>query len=412
MLNKLSYDGRGYRFLLIFGTITLLAYQFYGAAFLNQFIIKLSCTLLVLGMIVYVGKQITTSKRNIPFYNLFRWITFGVFFSIVLTWIFKGQSIPLSFTVSARNVLQIIIFFFLWKIKPSQKILEKYILGFGFLYIILWCYAMTKIPEVVFGDMGKNDSFDISRGIIRVNFVGRGNLILAFFLCLNRFKVTQLTKWLLFAFIFFVFNVLQLTRQLILWPMAVGVVYLLWNRRNWCVGIIAVVFTLYFTLPTIELSDRSVLGAMINLTEQQIENQQDGDDVRIREYEYFFSEWHDNLVTFLFGTGQPHGASNFGLWYKQNVMDGLNFYLSDVGYASMFAYYGLIGLFFWIILYVKGVFFKISCSLTYTRMWLAFMILANLAAAWYEKPDFLIPTLICFYLIGQDKFRNNYKTDL
>lgn len=405
MSNSLSYDKRERRFLLQFGVITLLAYQFYGAIFLNQFLIKLSCTLLVASIIVYVWKQIAISKKNIPFYNLSRWLTFVVFFSMAMTWIFKDQSIPLSFTVAARNTLQIVLFFYLWKVKPSRDALEKYIIGFGFLYIILWSYAMIKLPELVFGYIGEEGTFDESRNMIRINFVGRGNLIFAFFLCLNKFKYTQLKKWFLLAVLFFAFNAFQLTRQLILWPMLVSIVYLLWNSRKWCFLTIIIVFSLYLYIPTVKFSDDSVIGSMINLTERQVESQKSGeDDVRIRAYSYFFTEWHDNPITFLFGTGQPHGASTFGLWYQQKVNDAQKYFLSDVGYASMFTSYGLIGLLLWIMLYTKGILFKTSRELSYTQMWFAFMILANIAAAWYEKPDFLIPTLICLYLMGHDKY--------
>ncbi|MBQ8672677.1 MAG: O-antigen ligase family protein [Bacteroides sp.] len=329
---------------------------------------------------------------------------------MVMTWVFKGQSIPLSFTAIARNTLLIILFFYLWKVKPSRDVLEKYIIGFGFLYIILWSYAMMKIPEVVFGDMGEDGNFDESRGMIRINFVGRGNLIFAFFLCLNKFKETQLKKWFLLVILFFVFNVFQVTRQLILWPMIVGLLYLLWNKKKWCFLAVMAAFALYLFIPTVKFSDDSVIGSMINLTEQQGKDQKRGeDDVRIREYKYFFTEWHNNPVTFLLGTGQPHGASEFGLWYQYKVEKGQKFYLSDVGYASMFALYGLMGLLLWGVLYLKGAFFRVSESLAYTRMWMFFMILANIAANWYEKPDFLIPTLICFYLMGQNKI--NTKTN-
>ncbi len=406
--SNIANSRREYRFLLLFSIITLLAYQFYGAVFLNQFLIKLSCTLLVAGIAVYVWKRIVVSKKNIPFYNLCRGLTFVVFFSMVMSWIFKEQSIPLSFTVASRNVLQILLFFYLWKVKPSQDALEKYILVFGFLYIILWSYAMMKVPEIVFGHMGEDGIFDESRGMIRINFVGRGNLIIAFFLCLNKFKNTNLKKWLLLAALFFVFNVFQVTRQLILWPVIVGIGYLLWNRKKWCFGVITFVITLYLFLPTLKFSDDSIWGSMINLSERQAKSQQSGDDdIRIKAYRYFFSEWHDNPLTFLLGTGQPHGASKFGLWYQNKVMVGQNYFLSDVGYASMYASYGLIGLLLWVILYIKGVKLKVSRTLDYTRMWFAFLILANIAAAWYDKPDFLIPTLICLYLMGQDKI--NYK---
>lgn len=391
-------------FILLFGFMTILAYQFYGAHFMNPFVIKFSCTILIAFLLLYTNKYLLINRNDIPFYNITRTIFFSMLCAMLMTFLFKGQSIPLSFTIMARSALQILFFFFLWKCKPSRSELETYIIIFGFLYIILWCYAMYKFPTITFGDLTSSGEFQ-ERGILRINFVGRGNLIIAFFICLNKFKVNvkDNIKWIMLSIIFFIFIVLQTTRQLILWPFVIGLLYLVWENKKMFFIFCIIIVICFFVAPEIKFSDDSLVTALLNQTESQLDNQRLGqDDIRVLAYKFYFTEWHDNVLTFLFGTGMPHGASDFGRWNFLYVNERLRIFSSDVGYAQMFEMFGLFGLFLFVRLFIKGVSSIVSPSLAYTRLWFFFMIPGNIAAAWYIKPDFMIPTVICLYLMGQD----------
>lgn len=389
-------------FLIQFSIITLFAYQLYGGHFFNQFLIKISCNILILLLLLYTFKYLIKSRDSLPFYNIVRTFLFVALCSILMTYIFKGQSIFLTFNLYTRGALQILIFFYLWKTKPNKEILEKYILLFGFIYIILWSYAFYCFPEITFGEVSSSGEI-ADRGIARINFVGRGNLILACFLCLNKFKESKKNIWLITSILFFIFVVFQVTRQLILWTFIVSFFYLVWNNKKIiCISAIICII-LYFFTPKFNISDDSIVGTLLNQTEQQIDNQKSGeDDIRIKEYKYYFTEWHNNPITFIFGTGIPHLTSEYGKWYSLNVQERMRFFSSDVGYAQMFEIFGLSGLVIFIIIFFKGTMAKVSSSMTYVRLWFLFMIPANIAAAWYIKSDFIILTTICLYLIGLD----------
>lgn len=392
-------------FLIHFSFITLFAYQLYGGHFFNQFIVKLSCNILIIFLLFYTYKYWTNNRNDLPFYNIVRTFFFVALCSILMTYIFKGQSIFLTFNLYTRGALQILIFFYLWKTKPNKEILEIYILLFGLIYIILWSYAFYSFPSITFGETSSSGEIT-ERGIARINFVGRGNLILACFLCLNRFKENKKNIWLITSILFFIFVVFQVTRQLILWTFIVSFFHLVWNNKKIiCISAIICII-LYFFTPKFNISDDSIVGTLLNQTEQQVDNQKAGeDDIRIKEYKFYFTEWHKNPLTFMLGTGIPHLTSEYGKWYARNVQEQMRIFSSDVGYAQMFEIFGLSGLVIFIIIFIKGARAKISSDMTYVRLWFIFMIPANIAAAWYIKSDFMVLTTVCLYLIGLDTMR-------
>lgn len=394
------------KFLAFFTIMTIIAYQFYGGHFLNQFVIKLSCTILIGFLILFTNKYWICDRKDIPFHKIIRAIFLIMCISMLMTYIFKEQSIPLSFTILSRSAFHILFFFFLWKIKPTQHEIQIYILLFGFLYIVLWSYAIYMLPTITFGETTSNGEF-MERGISRINFVGRGNLILAFFLSLNKFKDNNKKIWIFMSILFFIFIILQVTRQLIIWTLIIGVGYIVWNNKKILITSISIIIFLYMLIPNVDISDDSLIGNLLNQTEEQMENQQSGqDDIRIIEYKFYFTEWHDNIVTSLFGTGMPHGASEYGKWCVRNINERMRIFSSDVGYAQMFEMFGLIGLILFILLFFKAALTKVPKSMVYTRLWFFFMIPSNITAAWYIKSDFMILTVICLYLMGQYLIKN------
>jgi len=400
------------KFLLWFCIVVLLDFQFYSPVAGNAYVIKLSNTILIAFLLLLTSKQWFYSKRGMPLYNVIRWLLLSALITMIPAWIIKGQSIPLTFTVLARGELSIVLFFLLWRWQPSISSIEKVILIFGVVYVVLWCYAMYQFPSPTFGHMGEDEIWDEGRGIVRINFLGRGNVILAFFVSLNRFKNQKKGKWLFLAIVFFIFNVLQVTRQLILWPLLIAVIYILWRNKKLCIVTIVAISMWYITAPAIKVSDDTVIGSMINLSQKQYEDQEKGDEnIRVTEYRYFFSEWNTNPITMLFGTSTPHANSSFGQWYTSNVVTTQNIFLSDVGYAAMYAKQGIFGLVLYIFLFYMAMRKKVAREITYTKMWFAFLILGNIAASWYCAADFVLCTALCSYvMIREAQNRNTSNT--
>lgn len=113
------------KFLIQFSILTLLAYQFYSGHFLNQFLIKLSCNILIVFLSLYTYKYWIRSQKDIPFHKETRAFFFVILCSILMTYIFKDQSFFLTFNLFTRGALQILFFFLLWKLKPEKIYLKS-----------------------------------------------------------------------------------------------------------------------------------------------------------------------------------------------------------------------------------------------------------------------------------------------
>lgn len=381
----------------------IVSFRFFQYTGMNDDLQKFFQMLSVPFMFVVCRDSIFKSKSPNVLFNIMRWILFSLIISIFSAWLFWGQSLSLGFRITSIQFAWL-FFFYLYQAKPSTDFLEKIIWICGFTYIVLWIYAFLQAPVPVFG--GRIDeetgmvNDDLSRGIIRINFYGRTFLVLAFFLSLNKFYCTRKKYFLLIAGTFFTFIVFQLTRQIIVWSLLVGLIYIYLKnpKKSLALGIISI-FILTLFASNLKLSDESVVGNMINVSQDQIEKNNSGDeDIRITEYRYLFTEWSKNLVTDIIGNGVPHGNSQYGK-YNTRLCKEQGIYYSDVGYASMYIIQGWIGLFLYLFLFFKTVHLQMPIDLDYARMFMAYMIPANIAAAWYSTPDCQIALCICVYLI-------------
>ena len=156
----------------------------------------------------------------------------------------------------------------------------------------------------------------------------------------------------------------------------------------------------YTFIGNIKLSEDSILGSMVALTiKQNKENQYiNEEDIRITEYKYFMGDFSKNIITDIIGNGMPHFDSSYGksYWIRDHEK-GL--YLSDVGYAKMYAVNGLIGLCLYLFLFIYSLRKRIPKQLAYCKLVILFMMPANIAASWYSTVDGQIAVSICIYLI-------------
>lgn len=373
----------------------LCAFRFYSYYQLDNNIQKLPGMLLVPFLMIITWRQLVLKEKD-PLYKGMRLLLISWILSMLMSYIFWNQSFTLSYRTSVQSMF-LVIFFYFCKKKVTRKALEKLIVLFGWLYIILWIYAMMRAPEVTFGVT--DDDLNDQRGMFRINFVGRLSLIFAYFYYLNKCFIERNPKYKVFAVIFFIFIIFQLTRQLILWAGVVTIISIFLRAKKLATMLGVLFFALYIGSVNINFSDDSVIGSMINLTNTQIDNNQYSgtEDIRVTEYKYFFGEWSPNLITNVFGNGMPHTDSSYGHYYTNLQSEGL--YLSDVGYPSMFVLLGLFGLILYLWLFIKCTMEKLPKELSYVNMFMGFMIPANIAASWYMGADTQLAMCICVYII-------------
>lgn len=383
--------------------MVLFGFRLFGYAGINDKIERYPVLFMVPLLVVSCWKQITRKTKDV-YYKLIRLLLISWTLSMFMSWIFWNQSPYLSYTTTGYYMF-FVIFFYFCKRKVTRSSIEKLVVIFGWLYVILWLYALYKAPEITFG-LTEDTVDNTDRGILRINFVGRLSLVFAYFYYLNKCLMNKSKISIILASTLFVFIVLQVTRQLILWVAVVTVIFIFLRAKKLAVSL-AILFAIFYTgMSNIQFSDDTIIGSMINISQLQAEGQlYEGEDPRVTEYKYFFSDYSKNIITDVFGNGVPNINTSYGKYKAQQEMKGI--YLADVGYPSIYVFLGLIGLFVYVFLFIRGTFQKLPEELGYINMFMAFMIPANVAASWYMGADTQLALAICVYLIYI--YRNNPK---
>lgn len=381
--------------------ISLVFFRFYSWVELSPTIVKL-CSFIAPIVIILQTKKILIRRTNNVMFNLMRWLFLSFCISIISSFIFWNQ--PLLNCYRASYSLFIILFFFyFYKSKLEPSFFYKYCYFFGFLYCILWTYAMLRFPTLTFGNPDDEMSENMTRGMIRVNLTGILFLIICFFISLNNYIIRRKLLFLILGIFFYIFILLQLTRQLILWSSVVALLYFISKKTRMFIFLFLVSLICFMLFGKITLSDDSILGSMVELSESQYSNSiSHGEDPRIMEYIYFFNNFSKSFITDIIGNGIPHMESSYGHMYA-NLIDTKGIYLSDVGYPTIFVYFGYIGLLLFISLYAKCLTSTIPPDLQWAKMFILFLFFANFTADWCLKPDGQLITSLCVYIIFRYK---------
>ena len=377
--------------------IILCGFQFYRYYTLSGPQMNFLSTFSILILFVLSVRKIFHRVHN-KYYTAMQWLLFSLISCMFMSWIFWDQSFSLAYRVSTNFMF--LIFFYLAANKFKIEEIERLIIILGWLYAILWLYAIYRVPDVTFAASVDDNIDDESRGFFRINFTGRLSLIFAYFLYVCKYFTYKKNKYIAYAAILFTFVVFQLTRQLILWTGVVTLLYIFVSNTKWAV-ILAIIFALlYIGSSQIEFSDDSIIGSMINMTNDQLNGQlYAGEDPRITEYRYFFTQWSPNFLTDIFGTGIPYGDDTAYGRFEHQLSWGKGLYLSDIGYGRMFACTGALGLFLYLWLFIKGAFCKMPKELQYVNMFMGAMLPMNIAASWYAGTDTQVCMAICVYLM-------------
>lgn len=379
----------------LYTIISMQCYQYVGIGITIE---KLTLCFMTPIMFAVCWKTFSLHVSN-NLFLLMRWLVILTALSIIFAYIFWGQSIIYGYRVAVPE-FSLLFYFYLYKRKPSLRSLEKYIIIFGILYCLLWLYAFSQIPTRVFGIAELGDiNEELKRGMIRVNFIGRGFLILSYFLALNKAFVLKKKIYFVASAIFYIFIIAQLTRQLIFLTALVTVIYIFKKSKKTLFLAITAILFLFITGQNIKMNPDTILGSLIVLTEEELnDNKQGEENVRIAQYRYFFTEWSPNIIADIVGNGLPHWKTSYGN-YEGKLRTQKGFFLDDIGYGRMKVVTGYIGLVLWLILFIRCCFVRMPEHLMYAWMFMVFFLPANAMASWYSFADFQLAMCISVYLM-------------
>jgi len=236
-------------------------------------------------------------------------------------------------------------------------------------------------PTFVFGDVGKD--INDNRGFFRFSVPGPAFLHLGFFLTIAKYIDQKKTKWIVFSALLFLTIILHVTRQYIFWAFVVSFFFLTVNMKLWkrIVFIVFVAALLVYAFQNVPIFQR-----LSQLTEKQYARSQNHrEDVRVTSYRLFLFQFSPDVFTTVFGNGAPHVDSSYGRLVTNLKDKGL--YMSDVGYAQIYALFGIIGLASFIGICYRVLRQKVPDKYLYAKMYIIYAMFSTFLTGYFLNVD-------------------------
>lgn len=374
-------------FLLIMVTM-----KFFDAQFINATFVNYSLYLGVIG-IVFISLPYILPKRR-GFIFPIQLLLVAVVLSIFMASIFWDQTINHGMIATAPYLV-VMFFFYLLRIKFPVKTLEKIIVAYGVIYILLYFFQLANAPTVLFGRSLWGNEFTEARGIVRIVFPGGGIFVLTSFIAIN--KLSSKSKyhwfWLILTLLGLIIPVLQVTRQFIA---GIALMYLYHTIRNFSLTKKVFVFMASIVVGfVINNSSIPVIEGLIEAT--QNDANEGANYIRVLAGEYFLFDFSPNPVTSFFGNGVPYtGTSNYGI-YMDMLQINQSFFLSDVGLIAVYAMFGIPAIVAFIIIWIMSFVIAVPKEYYYLKYYLWFLLMTSLT--WYttyHNHYLLITTLVLY----------------
>jgi hypothetical protein len=283
----------------------------------------------------------------------------GVLLSMVIAQAYHGQNFGLTIWAQ-RFIYFYFLYFFLHILRPGLKDLEKILFTIGIIYAVAYLVQYAMYPTVVF-DVKQN----YDRGTIRIFLPGASFLTISLFLSLHRFYRENQVRYVFFALLFFAILVLMGTRNFLASVTLVIIFSLLFSKT---IRSRYVIYSLILiSIVPVYIIFHEIFAGLIELSEQQSQNIEN--NIRIRSATFFLTDFFPNRISYLFGNGQDHGQSIYGMRIAAYKIT-YGFYQSDVGIIGDFSKFGIIYMIGFLWLLVKAFTTRVTSRLSYIKYYL------------------------------------------
>ncbi|MFI3289314.1 MAG: hypothetical protein SNH55_04655 [Rikenellaceae bacterium] len=356
----------------------LALFQFYGFVDISKIVLRLSLSSAIVLSMIYCCEHIMFRKyrfNTIPYY--IKILLLSVVVSIFVALFSRDQGLVASFKANMGTFLGYIYFFVLYKIKPNTQMVVRVVLLYAFLYLVCYIWGMMNAPDVVFGT---DDELDDSRGgIFRLRLRGIGFVVLSFFYTIVRAISNR--RWYILSVALYALIILSLTRQFILLSLLVALFFLAW-RRVWLRTLLGVLtlFVLIGQSSFVKIDNSTPIGNLINRSIDQVNSPRGWeDDIRVKSFKAQISDFHQNTVEVLFGSGYAYGDTSYGRWERRHFIDR-GYYRSDVGYAGTYVTLGIIGLLIFVAIFYRAVTIPVVGDVIFAKLFIYYVLLTNVAS--------------------------------
>ncbi|MFD2203302.1 hypothetical protein [Shivajiella indica] len=388
--------------------LVLVALRFFEIRFAGDLIgIKIPIVILTL-ISIYSLKSFF--KYQGGFSLPIRLMTFATFFSIIISLLVWGQSIPQSFR-STAIILIYPVFFLLKDYNFKTRLIEQVILLLGFIYVVLYFFQFQFPQKAFFGyalGATEGDYSDEGRGIIRIIFPGAGVFWLAVFIsiCKITSKVKTAYYHIVFAILGIVIPILQVIRQLVafivvLYTFHFGVQLSLAKKLLFIAAFFGVsIYVISLDLPFINSLEETT----------RRDTELGSDYIRVVAGKYFLFDFSDNILSQIFGNGFPNYNSNYGK--AMSKLTGQGYFLEDIGIIGLYTQAGVFAVLAWLIIFYKSFTIPIPKEYMYCKYYIWMILVTSLTSGSIFNIHFTISSVLVLYIyhiesqnIGKDKLK-------
>jgi hypothetical protein len=373
--------------------LVIISFKFFDARFLNDSILNYLLFLtLIISVIISVPYVLPPIKGFVFPVQL---LLGSMLISIIMAGLYWDQSL-LDSLIAIAPYLIFFFFFYLLRVRFPVDLLEKIIVIYGVLYILLYAFEFINSPTVFFGKPLWGDEFLVSRGIMRIIFPGGGVFVLTSFIAINKLTSQEKNRWfwLLLTIGGIVIPVMQVTRQFIA---GILLLYLYHAIRSISLSKKVLIFGSFLALIIfLQNVDHPIIEGLIDSTRSDA--RLGTNYIRVLAGEYFLTDFSPNLVTQLLGNGTPYfGVSNFGL-YVDSLGVSHEYFLSDVGIIAVYVMFGVLAIIAYLLIFIKSFIIPLPEKFQYLKYYFWFILLTSLT--WYTTYHYhyLIITVYVLYM--------------
>lgn len=334
----------------------------------------------------------------------YKLLIIGICVSIAMGSLFHDQSFMVTMIATLPCLFAYLFFFILMKLQVNKALIEKSLKILVVCSLVMYLANLAVFPNKIFG--GSQDEYDMSRGFARLGVPMIEIVVIYLFYSINEWMITRRRKWLFWMGISMVLIVLSLTRQIILFSLVFGMLFVLKHARmSIKVGVVLLtVIFCYFVLPQIPM-----YKTMMELSEEQAEkNKYEKEDIRITAWRFYTTEYQTNFVTPFLGNGTPsEGNSAWGIKHMKTIYyeyGGNGCFTPDVGWAGFYWFFGLFATLALLNLLVKAFIRKKPDKKSYMSYGILFFLITSITSGPILFYSQIVSLCLILYLIyGHNK---------
>lgn len=381
---------------ILVGSLQVWSLKALGSAvrLFNLAAIAVMIAVIVINIIYGDGKSL---KKN---FTSPLWLIFtAVLLSMFTAFLAFRQSFAISI-YAQRDIYFYLFYFTLHALKIDKKELQRIIIYFGLIYVVLYLLQYFAYPAQIFDVPARLD-----RNTIRVYLDGLGYAMVAYFMCLHIFYYTNKPKYLILALIFFLPVVLFGARSGISTMMLGTIVQLLFSKRIKSKALITTLVVA--SLVPAFFFFQSIFEGIIQTTIEESANV--SENVRIMAIQYYLFNFIPDGFAYFTGIGAPSERSPLGT-LTAALSSEYGYFLSDIGIIANYVTYGVLFVLAIVVIIYKTLSIKIKSDMKYLRFFLIFEAYMMLPiAAGFAYSASIVVFCCIFYLLDISAYE--YKLD-